>query len=282
MSDRNPVNVFEYLDYRAFLRDFYADRKANEYGFSHRAFSRRAGLRSTNYLKLVMDGERNLTPEMAQQFAQGCGLDDRQADYFCELAAFNQARTAAERNRCHARLTRFKQYRTIHKLDAAQATYHSTWYLPAIRELAARPDFEADPKWIAKTLLPRISSSEAQVAIDTLVELGLLVEDDAGRLRQAESLVTTGPGPLGHHVANYHRTMLERAAAAIDDVPRDEREISSLTLCVSHDVLLDLKERIREFRRELLQLAELSGQPERVVQLNFQLFPLSEKKETDA
>jgi uncharacterized protein (TIGR02147 family) len=281
VSSPERVNIFEYLDYREFLRDFYAERKANEYGFSYRAFSKRAGLRSTNYLKLVMDGERNLTPEMAQQFARGCGLTDRAADYFCELVAFNQAQSAVERTRCHQRLGRFKQYRTLHKLDAAQAAYHSTWYLPAIRELAARADFDPDPKWIARTLLPKISASEARVALDTLIQLGLLVTDEDGSVRQAQSLVTTGPGPLGHHIVNYHRTMLERAAAAIEEVPREEREISTLTLCVSQDVLLDLKERIREFRRELLQLAELTGTPERVVQLNFQLFPLSEKKETD-
>ena len=72
-----------------------------------------------------------------------------------------------------------------------------------------------------------------------------------------------------------------RAAEALDSVPRDEREISSVTLCVSQDVMLDLKERIREFRRELLQVAELGGAPERVVQINFQLFPLSEQQEND-
>lgn len=281
MTNGQRVNIYEYLDYREFLRDFYADRKANEYGFSHRAFSKRAGLRSTNYLKLVMDGERNITPEMAQQFAQGCGLEERAADFFCELVAFNQSQNAPERNRCYERLARYKQYRSIHKLDAAQAAYHSNWYLPAIRELAARPDFDDDPKWIAQTLMPRIAVAEAQAALDTLCQLGLLVRDREGRLRQADSLVTTGSGPLGHHIVNYHRTMLERAAAAMDDVPRDEREISAITLCVSHEVLLDLKERIREFRRELLQLAELGGTPEQVVQLNFQLFPLSEKKEAD-
>jgi uncharacterized protein (TIGR02147 family) len=73
--------------------------------------------------------------------------------------------------------------------------------------------------------------------------------------------------------------MMARASEAIDRVPREEREISSLTLCVSQDALLRLKERIREFRRELLQLAELEGEPERVVQLNFQLFPLSRRDE---
>jgi uncharacterized protein (TIGR02147 family) len=85
-------------------------------------------------------------------------------------------------------------------------------------------------------------------------------------------------GPLAHHVVEYHRAMLERASHAIDEVPRDEREISTLTLCVSHDVMLKLKERIRELRRELLHVAEQEGQPERVVQINFQLFPMSRKK----
>ena len=280
VASENSVNVFEYLDYRAFLRDFYQHRKATEYGFSHRSFSRRAGLRSTNYLKFVMEGERNLTPEMANQFAKACRLSDREADYFCELVAFNQARDARERDRCHQRLRRFREYRKIHKLDAAQAAYHSTWYLPAIRELAAREDFRDDPKWIAGVLHPKIMTAEAQKALATLLQLGLLAADQDGRLRQATPLVTTGAGPLGHHVVNYHRTMLARAAEALDTVPREEREISSITLCVSQEVLLDLKERIREFRRELLQVAELEGKPERVVQINFQLFPLSCQQET--
>jgi len=280
VSKEIVVNVFEYLDYREFLRDYYRHKKETEYGFSHRSFSRRAGLRSSNYLKLVMDGERNLTPEMASQFAAACRLSERESDYFCELVAFNQARDARERDRCHERLRRFREYRKIHKLDAAQTAYHSSWYVPAIRELATLTDFSDDPKWIASLLKPKITPAQAEQALDTLLELGLLVRRDDGRLEQASPLVTTGSGPLGHHIANYHRAMLAQAAEALDTVPREEREISSLTLCVSQDVLLELKERIREFRRELLQLAELEGRPERVVQLNFQLFPLSEIRES--
>ncbi len=278
MEANDSVNIFEYLDYRRYLRDLYQHRKATSYGFSHRSFSRRVGLKSSNFLKMVMDGERNLTPEMAHRFAEGCGLGGRGLDYFCELVAFNQARTASEKKRCHQRLFRFKQYRQIHRLDEAQAEYHSTWYLPAIRELAARADFENDPKWIARVLHPRITPGEARKALDTLLKLGLLARDEKGRLRQSEPLVTTGTGPLGHHIVSFHRAMMERASGALDTVSREQREISSLTLCVSREVMLDLKERIREFRRELLQAAELQGRPETVVQINFQLFPLSEVK----
>lgn len=279
MAADESVHAFAYLDYRAFLRDLFAQKKAQKAGFSHRAFSRRAGLKSTNFLHLVISGQRNLTGEGARQFAKGFGLPKEEADYFCELVQFNQAKSAEERGRAYERLGKFSKFRSAHQLAAAQSDYHSLWYLPAIRELAARDDFQDDPRWIGKTLIPAISAAEAKKGLARLTELGLLVRDAKGGLRQATEVVTTGSGPLGHQVVAYHRAMMERASESIDSVPRDEREISSLTLCVSQDVLMRLKGRIREFRKELLAMAELEGKPERVVQLNFQLFPLSRREE---
>jgi uncharacterized protein (TIGR02147 family) len=278
VSDAHPVHAFAYLEYRTFLRDLFEQKKALKAGFSHRAFSRRAGLKSTNYLHLVISGQRNLTGGAARQFAKGFGLSKEEADYFCELVLFNQATTAEERGRAYERLGRFSKFRSAHQLAAAQSEYHALWYLPAIRELAASAAFSDDPKWIGKALIPPISAAEAKRGVARLEELGLLVRDAKGRLRQATEVVTTGSGPLGHQVVAYHRAMMERASESIDRVPRDEREISSLTLCVSQEVLFRLKERIREFRKELLAIAELEGKPERVVQLNFQLFPLSRRE----
>ena len=76
--------------------------------------------------------------------------------------------------------------------------------------------------------------------------------------------------------------MLDLAKRALDQLPREQRDISSLTLCVAESTLPVIKERIREFRRELLQLAELEALPERVVQLNFQMFPLSRRRPPEA
>jgi uncharacterized protein (TIGR02147 family) len=72
--------------------------------------------------------------------------------------------------------------------------------------------------------------------------------------------------------------MIERAGAAIDLFPREEREIASLTLCIDDAMLPELKLRLQTFRRELMQLAEQSGDRKRVVQINFQLFPLTKKE----
>jgi uncharacterized protein (TIGR02147 family) len=269
----SPVEVYGYLDYRAFLGDLYAAKKAK--GFSYRSFSRRAGLSSPNYLKLVIDGQRNLSAKMAERFATACGLDDDASRYFVQLVAFNQAESSAEKSQHYARLTGFNQYRQAHKLDIAHAAYYGAWYMPAIRELAASEEFREDPAWLAEQLIPTITPAQAARALDTLVELGLLVRNEAGRLVQADSLLSTGPETRGLHIAAYHRQMTERAMESIDLVPAADRDISSLTLCLSRGGLRAFKERIQRVRRELLELSALEKDPEQVVQINFQLFPLS-------
>lgn len=275
---KSAPDVFRFRDYRAFLRALYDHRKEHAYGFSLRAFSKRAGLRSPNYLKLVMDGDRNLTAPMAVRFADACGLSGQAADYFCELVSFNQARVAEERERAYGRLRRFRRYREVHRLDRAQEAYYGQWYIPAIRELCARQDFREDPKWIGQTLRPRVAPAEVLRAIQVLLELQLLVRDETGKLRQADPLVETADGPLSHHVVTFHRAMMERAAEALDQVASEEREIASLTLCVSEDQLGALKQRLLRLRQELLQEFQSGEDARRVVQVNLQLFPLSGKE----
>jgi uncharacterized protein (TIGR02147 family) len=273
------IDVFAYLDFRAFLRDYYSSRKTSGRGFSYRSFSRRAGLKSPNYLKLVIDGERNLSPDTAQRFAQACALKGDEARYFVDLVAFGQATTLAERNQHYARLTGFQRYRNAHKLDMAHAAYYSAWYMPAIRELAARCDFRAEPEWIAQQLVPVITASEAARAFETLLELGLLVRETDGTVRQADALLSTGAETRGLHIASYHRTMMQRAMESIDLVAPHQRDISSLTLCLGEHGLRAFKERVQRFRKELLELSALESEPVQVVQLNFQLFPLSKRRD---
>ncbi len=272
-----PPEVFQFLDYRAYLREFYAFKKAGPRAFSYRVFSRRAGLKSPNYLKLVMDGDRNLTASMAENFATGCGLEGEAKAYFVDLVAFTQASTGPERNAAYDRLKSHRRYRSVQRLELAQADYHSTWYIPAIRELACRPDFKGDPEWIARRLQPRISVAQAAKGLRILKALSMLIEDPAqGRLVQAEALVSTGAESMGVHIGNYHRAMMKRAAASIDEFGPEQRDISSLTLCLGEDKLAEVKARIVRFRRELLELSVEDESPRQVVQVNFQLFPLSD------
>ena len=120
-------DVFRYRDYRTFLRAFYDHNKQREYGFSLRAFSKRAQLRSSNYLKLVMDGERNLGEAMAPRFALALGLKDDAARYFVDLVAFNQAKDAAGRNAAYARLSAFRRLVDAREKETSRQVAKVPW-----------------------------------------------------------------------------------------------------------------------------------------------------------
>ncbi len=269
------VDVFHYQDLRKYLLAYYEAKKAGKRAFSYRSFSRRIGVNSPNHLKRVIDGERQLTPDMAKRYTTAMGLSGEAATYMCDLARFSQAKTASDRALAWRAMTHSKQYRQAHALEMKHAAYCSTWFIPAVRELAARPDFQADPAWIATQLIPTITKTEAKTALKTLLDLGLLRMNEDGSCIQGTSVLSTGPETRGMHIAAYHRAMLERASESIDLVAAAERDISSLTMCVSPETLAELKARIQAFRKELIAIAQADESPARVVQFNFQLFPLS-------
>lgn len=108
-----------------------------------------------------------------------------------------------------------------------------------------------------------------------LLELGLLVRDERGRLRQASLTVTTGPEARSQQLKKFHRTMMDHAKSSIERIPAAERDVSGLTLCLGTHGLSLVKRAIQRFRRELLELSELEQDGRQVIQVNFQLFPLT-------
>lgn len=267
------MDVFRYRDYREFLAAFYAHKKPN--GLSYRSFARAAGLGAPNYLKLVIEGKRNLSPAMAERFAAACRLNAEATEYFKLLVSFNQAKSDDERNQLHERLTRFARFRSSQRLDLAEKEYHSSWYIPAIRELVACPGFEEDKAWIAATLVPAITERQAAQALEVLQRLGLLERDESGRLVQVSRAVTTGQQASGLYIRNYHAQMMERAAQAMHDIPAEQRYVSALTLSASPTTAAEVKRRVMEFRQELVALCDADPHPSQIIQLNLQLFPLS-------
>ena len=218
--DEELPNVFAYVDYRAFLRAHFAASKKLKPQYSFRYFSRRAGLASSNFLKLVMDGKRNLGAATITRFAKALDLDTEEAAFFADLVALDQAETVAQRNRAFERVAATARFREARRLKGPLFKYLTRWYFPAVRELAGRSDFRDDPAWIADQLLPRITKRQARSALTTLRELGLLVEDEAsGRLVRGETSLATDHEVRSVVVPAYHRQMIERAADAIDKVP---------------------------------------------------------------
>lgn len=107
-----------------------------------------------------------------------------------------------------------------------------------------------------------------------LLELGLLVKTANG-FAQRNPLLTTDDEVQDMMVKQYHYHMLRLASDMLSDLPSGERDISALTFGIKREKFADLKKHLQLMRKELLDFSEKPGEAEEVVQINFQLFPLT-------
>jgi len=270
---------YSYLSYRDYLRDWFRAQKAADARFSHRNFARRAGVKSPSLLNEVIGGKRNLTPRTLEGFVRALGLTAEGAAFFAALVQLDQADTDEERNEAWERVAASRRFRSARPIVGPAMSYLSTWYLPAIRELALCRGFRADPAWVAARLLPRITVAQAREALRILFELGLLVDED-GAVSAPEVSVATPHEVIGLAVHNYHHQMLERARDAIEGVDPEERHLGGVTVAIPGSLVPTLKAEVERFQERVLHLCdERAHEAERVYQINLQLLPLSRAPE---
>lgn len=270
-------NIFDYLDYRAFLRDMFLFRKHQAARYSYRFLARKAGFKSPNFLKLVSEGQRNLGLGSIRKVARGFDLKAAEEEYFECLVRMNQAENHEEKDRFYRKMMSVKGVRNGGKLDRASYEYFSTWYIPVVRELLMLGDRRRTPEEVAPLLRPAITPAEARRAVDRLEALGLIRKDDRGRWTPSEKNLTTGPEIRSLVVANYHREMIRLAAESLERFPARERDVTALVLSVRADRMDEIKQKTAEFRNALLELATGEEDPDQVVQVNIQVFPLTQK-----
>lgn len=274
---KNAPDIFQYDDYRRYLKDFYDFRKQEHATFSFRVFTRMAGYRSSSVLKLVIDGKRNLTRKSATRFAEALKFDDDQSKFFKILVAFNQSQSMEDKQRLAQEIVGSQIAKRLSPLSQSKFEYWSRWYHIAIREMISTQYFVNDTEWIAKHLIPRISVKEAHEAIECLIRLGIVEPTFDGKLRLTESAIATDDKIIHAFIANFHTAMLEKAKKAIQRFDRSERHISSITIALSEHSRQKALGLISKLHRELLALGNEAPPADRVFQMNFQVFPLTQR-----
>lgn len=269
-------NLFAYINYRTYLNDIYQEKKAANSRFSYRVFSRLAGFASPNFIKLVMLGERNLSADAVLGISKALAHSDREASFFLTLVLFNQCQSPQEKKKYFDELVFFKEFQAIKEIDKQYYEYLSKWYYAVVRELTLLPHFQESPEWISKRLKGQITKEEAKEALALLKRLKLVVHNKNRRLVPANKNISTPAEILDWSVSNFHREMVKLAEKAIDDVLPEHRDISSVTVAVDQETFQLAKQKIQNFRRELNVLLSACKKPTGVVQLNFQIFSLTE------
>ncbi len=269
-------NIYTYSDYRIYLQDFYLGRKSTSPSFSYRHIAANAGINSSGFYPLIIQGKRNLTGATIKKTCIALGLKNQEAEYFTTLVQFNQAGTLREKNRFFDKLVELRNEKNIEIVPEHRYDIFSEWYHGVVRELAVCRVFKGDFRKLGRMLKPAITEKQARESVELLVRLGFLKMEN-GLYAQSSPIVMTGQDIKAHQVINYQVKMLKLAIEAFDRFGPDDRLFtSSTTLRVSKATYELLKQKNREYRRELLEIAESDNNADQVYQLNINMFPLSD------
>jgi uncharacterized protein (TIGR02147 family) len=279
-SASSAVSVFQFLDARDFLRQAYDAEKRLNKDFSQRYIAKTMGAGSSSFFKDVLAGRARLSPPRVAKFAKMFRLSAKETEYFENLVLFTQAENESEKERLLKKLSGETPVGTYAILEAFQMEYLKKWHYAAVRELLAFTDFQADSgveyAELGKKLDPPISESEARSSIQLLLKLKLIRKNAQGRLEKVDKVVSTGISAA--QVAAFKpgiRANMELAARALDEFPAKIRPYSYLTLSVSEESFLEIRDILRTTRKQILDLVSQDASVDRLYQLNMQLFPVS-------
>lgn len=135
MNTSLKPRISEHLDYRAFLNSMYNYLKIEKPGFSYRSFAKAAGLNSPSFLKLVMDGKRNLTDESIEKFAHAFMLNQEESEYFRTLVKYNQSGSTEEKMRNYKWLQKLKGEDAQKALNnSPEQEFWDLWFATALKK----------------------------------------------------------------------------------------------------------------------------------------------------
>jgi uncharacterized protein (TIGR02147 family) len=268
-----PPSVFEYLDYRRYLSDYFTARRLSDANFSLRAFALKAGLPISNssFFSKVIAGKRNLTLDLQFRFAKALKLPAAEIKYFGLLVQFGQAKDPEGKQHLYAELAKYAKSKA-RIIDKEGYDYYSRWQNSIVRAYFGIEKKEKNPSVIGKRVFPQIPAREVEEAIALLLKLGMVSKTANGYALQDPNIATERENK--DFVGKLRiLEMLRLAQDVFNHVPPKDREYSAMTVYISEQGYQALKERIRIFREEVKSIVGSDQGEDRIYSLAMQFFP---------
>jgi hypothetical protein len=179
----STTDVFGYEDYRAYMRDRFAELQTRKPDFSQRGLARKARIANPGFFNEVIKGRRRLSHSAAVKMAVGLELSPAETEYFSALVDYFEAREPLAKLRAGRWMMALKNRRlrrTLHTLPSSTETLNeimreleADWVLQAAG-LSIDHAFQAGPT----TVLDPMGESTLREILEKLVYLRAQAEAD--------------------------------------------------------------------------------------------------------
>lgn len=207
-------SIYEFLDYRVFLKKWIEFKSQNLKGIQSK-LAASAGV-STTLISRILSGEKNLSLEQAMEVAEYVGFNDTETGYFLLLVEIGKAGSEKLRRKLTADAAAIRQQVATRIQNTSQideetkSIYYSSWIYTGIRNLAATPG-PHDVNSLAKRL--ELPNKVVANAVKFLVENKLCVQDEKG-IQYASS--RTHLGADSPYINHHHRNWRQKAVTQME------------------------------------------------------------------
>ena len=264
--------IFEYTDYREWIRDAFDDFKQRKTVISWRYMAMKLGADPGNLLR-VSQGKIHLTLSLVKPMAEFFELDEKETAYWTELVCFGRAKTDAEALNHYEKMQILKGI-PLKLLAKKELEFYRHWYYNAIRSIIGICKFKDDYEGLAESCTPAITVDEAKSAVKLLYDLNMISKDREGFWKVNDTFVSTGGNWRSEAVRTFQKETIRLAGESLERHNPPLRDISTVTMTFNMDDIALIREKIKEFRSELLRLSQEGDGDDTVFQLNVQLFPI--------
>ncbi|MFZ3229567.1 MAG: TIGR02147 family protein [Pseudobdellovibrio sp.] len=271
-------NIYHYESFRTYLSDVVYDLKKRCVGFTYRSFSKSAGFGSPNFLLLLIKGDRNLSVQAAAKIAKTFGLDRTQSKFFENLVMYNQSKVSEEKIIYATQIIKIRSQLDSYTLKQNQFCYYTNWRHVAIKEL-----LQINPRLsnleIAELLNPQCTLADVENSVEILISLGFIKKENDIYQSLIQNIIT-GDKFISTAVVQFHKNMIRLGSESLDRFTANERDVTAATVALSKENFEKIRLKINDLRQEIMALAETEQNDRSVIQINFQMFPLTKKVQT--
>lgn len=267
-------NLFNYLDFRIYLRDFRDYMKKSDPGFTNAHICHLLGQKnSSGYFNNVIGGRIKVGATLTERFFDLLNLSVNEEKYFRALVNYNQSSTLSEKEFYLDQLIRFNNSPS-HKLNRQAQTYYRHWQYAVIRALLDIVDFSNDYSILLDTLLLPLTQEDVEDAIKVLKDLKLIAKNDDGYWKPTKKAISSGSEIERELIKYYQAKCLELSSTMILNDNAAHQKVSTLTISASNKTIEQITDRINLLKSEIrsLILAD-DDESEKLYQLNIHLFP---------
>lgn len=273
------IQIYDYVDYRMFLRDAVKAKLAAQPRLSLRALAKRAGFASPGYVQMVIGKKRNLTLRSSERLAEVLGLRETEARFFNLLVRLNQARELEEKrtliDEMYA-LAKTNPAKALRKIAAIRILgLDFAWYNFVILELATCRSFALTPQNVFRAMLGRVSHTDLVGGFRFLENQGFLRRTAKAYTLAAYTQLQTPDEVQSLNVQELHRNNCWNAERALQ-LPLKEREFQGITMALSEEKFAELKKLLKGWSQEIGSRFANDPDAENVYQINLQVFPVTD------